>query len=150
MRIRLPYCPSVMITWLGCLQMLQELQEEDRDSLLLYPLREAQTERRPITHLTAAGHFHFESIVQRPGPLTRFFVVDPEVKVDLVIWSWVFLGTCYKNLSIETIAELHRKYGVHPRIATETLPWFKLQQLFDSKRCLGMGGVWSRWDCRRP
>ena len=31
-----PNCPSAVLTWFGCLQMLQELQEEDRDSLLLY------------------------------------------------------------------------------------------------------------------
>ena len=143
--LRLPNCPSAVITWFGCLQMFQELQEEDRDSLLLYQLREAPAECTPITYLTAAdGHFHFEIVVQKSGPLTRFFVAgsaptDPEVKVDLAIWNCVFLGTWYNNPAIQTIAELHRTYGVHLRLARETLPWGKLQQLFDSKESQGIG-----------
>ena len=125
--------------------MLQELQEADRNSLLLCQLREAPATRTPITYLTAAdGHFHFESVVQKSGPLTRFFVAgsaltDPEVKVDLAIWNCVFLGAWYNNPAIQTIAELHRTYGVHPRLARETLPWGKLQQLFDSKESQGIG-----------
>ena len=144
-RLRPPNCPSAVLTWFGCLRMLQELQEEDRDSLLLYQLRESPAERRPIAYLTAGdGHFHFESVVQKPGPLTKLFVVgatatDPEVKVDLAIWNCVFPGTWYNNPAIQTIAELRRTYGAHPRLATETLPWGKLQQLFDSKECQGIG-----------
>ena len=64
---------------------------------------------------------------------------DPEVKMDLAIWICVFLGTWYNNPAIETIAELRRTYGAHSRLATDTLPLGKLQQLFDSKECQGIG-----------
>ena len=51
-RRRPPNCPSAVLTWFGCLQMLQELQEEDCDSLLLYQLRESPAERAQANSLS--------------------------------------------------------------------------------------------------
>ena len=139
-----PNCPAAVLSWYGCLQLLQSLCEEDREKLVTYPLRERPEEMTPLTSVKAAdGHFHLESLPTDAAALQGLFWMDgamgePTIRIDLDIWNCVFARSWEFPLPATGVT-IRRTYGVHPRLAGQQLPWFTLLRLFGAEECCGIG-----------
>ena len=142
-----PNCVSALLDWQTIQKLLLQLPEEAREKLADFPLTGSTEEVIVTSNVPVAdGHCHLEGVVQRLGgnkleDIWQVAVGAPQyLQLRLVVWNRVFPEAWRWPLdNITTPVQVINTVGVHPRLATQEVPWEELEVKIRTSECVGVG-----------
>ena len=127
---------------------MQRLFDSQREDLRTSPLMSSPLSPADVPVLAVDGHCHVDTLANQLGlsieeALRQCQEQAPEpcLRIVGVISNCVFPSSWLNPPQVPPTSsvEVHRTYGVHPRVANTELDWFTLNGLFQDRSCVAIG-----------
>ena len=146
--IQPPNCVAAILNWNSLYCIMQRLFDSQREDLRTSPLMSSPLSPADVPVLAVDGHCHVDTLANQLGLSIEEALrqcqeqaPEPRLRIVGVISNCVFPSSWLNPPQVPPTSsvEVHRTYGVHPRVANTELDWFTLNGLFQDRSCVAIG-----------